>query len=381
VSPAVDVVAEPKRVLFIFWGRRGALSRFALDLARVARNIAGIEPTISISRQNELFAQFRELDVALVPVDTFTYSLGAFTNVGRLRRLRRTLADGIDKRRIDTVIMLMPHIWAPLVTPIVRAMGRRYAIVVHDAVRHPGDHSGWINAWMLRDINNANVVITLSEAVAGRVSATGMLSWRKLYSLFHPDLCYGEPIRPLFPAANSPFRLAFFGRILDYKGLPLLVDAMEMLGEEGLPLQLGVFGEGNLRIVARRLAALKAEVVNGWIPDSAVGAILSRHHAVVLSHTEASQSGVVAAAHGLGLPVIVTPVGGLTEQVRDGVTGIIAAHADAPSLAAAIKELASNRALYNHLCHGIASTREARSMRRFVADLVAHAQIVTNELD
>ena len=372
---ALSPTPDAKRVLFIFWGRRGALSRFMFDLARTTRGMEGIEPTFSLSRQNELFTQFEKLNVNLLPVDTFTHPIGAFTNFRRLLRLRRTLKHGIRKSKIDIVIMLMPHIWAPLVTPIVRSMGKRYVVVVHDAVRHPGDRSAWVNDWMIRDISNANVVVTLSEAVAGRVSAMGILSWRKLYTLFHPDLCYGEPIYPAFPAPNSLFRLAFFGRMLEYKGLPLLVDAIEMLAEEGLRLQLGVFGEGNLRIVADRLAALRAEVVNCWIPDSAVGGILSRHHAVVLSHTEASQSGVVAAAHGLGLPVIVTPVGGLVEQVQDGMNGVIAEHADAPSLAAAIKELACSPALYGHICDGIASTREARSMSCFVAELVAHAQI------
>jgi glycosyltransferase involved in cell wall biosynthesis len=377
-SAGSDPSAEPCRVLFLFWGRRGALSRFMLELTQTVRGMANIEATISLSRQNELFDQFMKFDVGFLPVDTFTHALGAFTNVGRLLRLRRTLRDEIVKRRIDTVITLMPHVWSPVVSSMVRSLGRRYTVVLHNASRHSGDRSGWVNAWLLSDAINADVVITLSEAVAGQLSATGQLSWRKLYTLSHPEFCYGKPIRPSHPTVNGVFRLAFFGRILEYKGLPMLVDAIEMLREEGLQLQLGVFGEGDLSIVLQRLRSLNAEIVNGWIPDGDVGAILARHHAVVLAHTEASQSGVVAAAHGLGLPVIITPVGGLTEQVRDGETGIIAAHVDAPSLAAAIKRIALSPGLYNHICDGIANTRDQRSMTRFVADLISHARFTSS---
>jgi glycosyltransferase involved in cell wall biosynthesis len=57
---------------------------------------------------------------------------------------------------------------------------------------------------------------------------------------------------------------------------------------------------------------------------------------VVLPYREASQSGIIAAAHGLGVPVVATPVGALPDQIRNGVDGIIARAVNAEALADAL---------------------------------------------
>jgi glycosyltransferase involved in cell wall biosynthesis len=122
-----------------------------------------------------------------------------------------------------------------------------------------------------------------------------------------------------------------------------------------------------------RLAALGAEVENRWIADGEVAGILARYHAVAVAHNECSQSGVAAAALGAGLPLVGPRVGGLTEQVEDGATGVLAAHCNGPSLAAAIRRLATDRALYAAIRAHITLTAGERSMRRFAEHLVAHA--------
>jgi glycosyltransferase involved in cell wall biosynthesis len=365
-------VGEPHRILFAYWGRRGALSRLTLDLTRIACTSQDLRPLVSISRQNELFSEFAPFGAHVLPVDTFTYHLGA-ANLVRLVRLRRNLAKAIEAGGIKTVIMMMPHVWGPAVMPMLHQTGCRYVLVVHDAVPHPGDRSAVLNAWMLRDAAHAHSVVTLSKTVARRLAATGMVSPHKLVDLFHPDLTYGDPFTPSFPRSGEPFKFLFFGRILPYKGLPLFVDAAERLRREGVPIQVGVFGEGDLQPLAGRLRDLDAEVVNRWIPDREVVRVFARHHAVVVAHTEASQSGVVASAHGLGLPVVATSVGALHEQIEDEVTGLLAATADASCLAAAMKRLALDPDLYDRIVAGIAATRGQRSMERFLSELVTRA--------
>ena len=237
-----------------------------------------------------------------------------------------------------------------------------------------GDPTSVVHSWGLRDVLHADQVPTLSLAVAERLEATGRVPRAKLFTLFHPDLTYGPPADPRPPSPGEPFRLLFLGRIMPYKGLALLLDALDILKEEGLPVELGVFGEGPLgSATAKRLVAMGAEVVNRWLTEDEIGAVLLRFHAVVLPHVEASQSGVAAAALGSGVPLISTPVGGLPEQVLHGQTGIVAAHADAQSLAAAITQLYHDPELYHAICRQIVATREQRSMRRFVADVVSLA--------
>jgi glycosyltransferase involved in cell wall biosynthesis len=59
---------------------------------------------------------------------------------------------------------------------------------------------------------------------------------------------------------------------------------------------------------------------------------------VVLPYIEASQSGVIAIAHSLSTPVVVTPVGGLIDQISVGKNGLIARNIAPESLAEAIEE-------------------------------------------
>jgi glycosyltransferase involved in cell wall biosynthesis len=230
-----------------------------------------------------------------------------------------------------------------------------------------------VTNWLLRDARTADLVITLSAVVADRLACTGRVPREKLVTLFHPDLDYRGTFSSIVAPSDGPFRCLFFGRIMAYKGLPLLLDALEILRRQGLAIEIGVYGEGDLAGSASRLRGLDAEVVNEWIAEERVGEIFDRFDAIVLPNIEASQSGVAAAALASGLPIIATPVGGLVEQVKDGETGVLAKAVDAPSLALAIRRLALDADLYRTIRQKIAQTRESRSMRRFVGELSALA--------
>jgi glycosyltransferase involved in cell wall biosynthesis len=253
--------------------------------------------------------------------------------------------------------------------------------VVHDAEPHPGDPTSLLNGWTMRDVRNADLIVTLSRAVAKALAAGRGVPPERLVPLFHPDLQFGSAgesqpgalVRHPAGRAGQPLRVLFFGRILAYKGLPALVEAVERLRAEGLTVELGVYGDGLLGPLRGRLAALGAEVENRWIGDGEVAGILARYHAVALAHNECSQSGVAAVALGAGLPVIAPGVGGLIDQVKDGATGVLARGCDAASLAAAIRRLATDPVLYAAIRAHIARSAWQRSMRRFAEQLVAVA--------
>ena len=59
-------------------------------------------------------------------------------------------------------------------------MGIKYATVIHDGGAHPGDKTAITTRWLLRDARAADLVITLSQAVARSLRKAGLsqLSWR-----------------------------------------------------------------------------------------------------------------------------------------------------------------------------------------------------------
>ena len=363
--PEMDL-KPPRRVLFTFWGRRGALAQFALELAQAAQTRSDIEASFSISRQNELLKDFAALNGDIGVIDTFDANVGAALELWRIPGLRRHLARQAEVGRYEAIIELIPHVWSPLLIPPLRRSGARYATIIHDAAAHPGDWTAKVKPILDLPLRSADRVLTLSQSVADALLAQRRVSPSRLRVLSHPDLTYGARPPRARPEPGEPFKLLFLGRIMAYKGLPLFVEAAERLRAQNFPVELMVYGEGPLGSCGPRLAALGAEVVNRWLAPHEIGAALSRAHAVALPYVEASQSGVAAAAYGAGAPIVATPVGGLAEQVADGEWGVLAEAATADAFAAAVRRLFETPKLYECTLSRLAGPDEARSMARFL---------------
>jgi glycosyltransferase involved in cell wall biosynthesis len=363
-EPARSVIGE-RPLMFGYWGRIGPISKWMLDLAAVTQRYGGDCASFSYSSSNELEAGFRSLGDAAFAVPTFSRGAQALYGLKSIVSLRSALAARLKRDRTKVFVSLMSHVWSLLVVPLIRRAGAKYVVVVHDAAPHPGDHSGIATRWLLRDAAMADHVITLSRFVAEGLIRDHGFSESRISVLFHPDLNYRAARRvPLDP--ERTLRVLFTGRILAYKGIDLLVEAAEVLRRRGIRVDLGVYGQGEiLASLRRRLSALDARLVNRWLSHEELAQTLSDHDVVVAPYVEASQSGVIAAAFGAGLPVIATPVGGLVEQVVDGVTGLICSAVTPDAIADSIGRLAEDRALLAQLIAAVGATRNQRSMQRF----------------
>ena len=353
-------------LMFAYWGRRGPLSQLSLELAHVIAARNDFRCTISVSKQNEQFDKFNFLHEDLFAIDTYNKQYQAFFRYMHLRNLRRNLEQRLLCDNTRAFVSLMPHMWSPLTASAIRRAGARHIAVIHDAGCHPGDRLGLANGWLLREAAAADHVITLSATVAHQLVYAHGIPEKKISVLFLPDLNYGAQLG-LGERQCGPLRVLFLGRMLPYKGLDLFVDAIARLRDDGVQVQVGVFGEGKIKpTIAATLSALGAEIENRWLQHDEFKGILSRYDIVAASHWEASQSGVVATAFGAGLPVVATPVGGLVEQVAHNVTGVVAKSATVSAFADAIRTLAENRGLLAQLRRRIAALREERSIERFV---------------
>lgn len=356
---------QPRRVMFLYWGRRG-LTRFVEELAEAAANEPTLSACLSISRQNEGFRRLQRLPLPIVPVTTFESGTGVATASWRILPARRAVAAAVRARGVEVVVDLMPHAWSVFLAPAVRRAGARYVCVVHDARPHPGDPTAWSQLLSARMARQADEVVTLSRHVADALARSTPQLAHRISVIPHPELHYPTEPREVVDADPPPWRLLFLGRLLPYKGLDLFVEAVESLVARGAVVTPGVFGEGDLGPFRSRLDVLGARVANRWLADEELGHVLGQHDALIACHREASQSGTVAAAFGAGLPVVATPVGGLPEQVRDGQTGVVASGTTGEQVAAAVERLFLTPGLRDQVINTIVSTRDERSMRRFV---------------
>ncbi|MGQ0832708.1 MAG: glycosyltransferase family 4 protein [Microthrixaceae bacterium] len=157
------------------------------------------------------------------------------------------------------------------------------------------------------------------------------------------------PIPPnLSPAAVElppwpPIRLLFFGFVRPYKGLDVAIEAVAKLRSDGADISLTVAGEFWDPVEVHRQHAIdlgvgdRIDLRPGYVTDAEAEQLFREHHLVLLPYLEATQSAVAPVAFAAGRPVIATPVGGLIEQVHDGVNGVLADATDADSFADAIR--------------------------------------------
>lgn len=362
-------MAASRKVLFLYLGRRGALGRFTLELAQAAKDVPGLQPIIAISSMNETIGEFAWLGKSLLPLETFN-SVLSVSNVRNFFTARRRLLQRIADDNVAAVVTLMPHIWTPLLARSVRSRGVKYVTIIHDSVSHPGDPTATVIPWLRSEAKRADRVVTLSRAVADHMTAGGFADPARTRALFLPDLRYGSAQTVKSRAADKPLRLLFMGRIFKYKGLPLLLEAVEMLRAEGIRVHLGVAGAGDIGELRGRLAELDAEVINRWLDDSEIAPLLARYDAMALPYIEASQSGVAAVAFGSCMPVVAMPSGGLAEQVIEGKTGVIAGEVTARAFADAVRRLATDPALSADISRFLHTSAPQRSMRTFIGKLL-----------
>ena len=85
------------------------------------------------------------------------------------------------------------------------------------------------------------------------------------------------------------------------------------------------------------------KVLNRYIGMEELAGLLQDCAVTVCPYTDATQSGVIMTSYSLCKPVIATNVGGLSEMVEDGKTGLLVPPKDVDALADAIISLLKDR--------------------------------------
>lgn len=301
-------------VLVWQWGRFGGAPRVAVALAQGMKTLPNVNVSLSMSRSAELLRD-GSAPLCTLPVDTYHGRLGFLWRLATAPLAARFLARRIARLRPDVAICAQTGPLDLLMSRALRLLGIPMVVLVHDADLHPGD--GWLFQMRLQRAlcRRAAALGALSAHVGARLRAQGLAGngERPLIQLRLPPL----PI--VVPAAEQPsgngFRLLSFGRLLPYKGLDILAEALERLGP--MPgLSIRVVGLGPESSELKQLRAIpNVTVENRWVPESELAQLLAWADAVVLPYREASQSGVAALALGAGRHIIATRVGGLPEQL------------------------------------------------------------------
>lgn len=142
---------------------------------------------------------------------------------------------------------------------------------------------------------------------------------------------------PSYPAGEE---VVYVGRLSEEKGIGTLLAAMEKIPE----VKLKVIGDGPMEKQLKdycELAQLKNVRFLGRLDHpAAMAEIASARFTVIPSCSYETFGYLTIESYAMGKPVIASRIGGLTESVIDGETGVLVKPGDAADLAHAISKLA-----------------------------------------
>ena len=232
-----------------------------------------------------------------------------------------------------------------LALPVARALGVPLHVTFHggDATKETHQRRRLIPTIYQRRLSQlqayASGFLCVSQFVADRLAAQGFPKSKLIKHYIGIDLAHMT-----LPSQRNG-RLLFVGRLVDKKGVDVLLAAIRRLQNErnrNMP-GLDIAGSGPLE------AALRAQAVDlpfvrflGWQTPQRLKTIMRKARAVVVPSRIAADGDceglptVVLESIRAGLPVVATNHAGIPEIIRDQKTGFLVPENDPDSLAAAL---------------------------------------------
>lgn len=193
-------------------------------------------------------------------------------------------------------------------------------------------------------LGRCRAIICVSEDEKKRVTA--VLKWPDLKEKI-TVVPNGVKVGPYTPPTNSKIIIGSTARIQPQKGLDVLIDALpivQKLAKEDFKVRLaGAIDDPGIVDQARKFKLEDLVSFEGYQED-VTGFLSSLDIYVFPSRTEVFPFSTLEAMSA-GLPVVATTVGGVPEQIRDGVEGFLVPAGDKVKLAEQISRLINDPAL------------------------------------
>jgi colanic acid/amylovoran biosynthesis glycosyltransferase len=160
----------------------------------------------------------------------------------------------------------------------------------------------------------------------------------------YPEIQLKAPLSLGMP--DQPVRILSIGRLEWKKGYEHALQAIKILMERGVNFQYDIIGDGDYAaslFFARHQMGLENMVsLLGALSHSKVIDRLSE--ADIFLHPSLSEGfcNAVLEAQAMGIPVVCSNAGGLTENIKDGVTGFVVPRRDPYAMAEKLRLLAAD---------------------------------------
>ena len=330
------------------WPLRGGLASFDERLARqfLGMGYATSIYTFSLQYPEFLFPGTTQYSTEPAPDDlSIKVCINSINPFNWLR-----IGNELKAMAPDLIIV---RYWLPLMAPCLGSILRRVKknrktkiICIADNII-PHEHRPGDTLFTKYFVKPIDAFVTMSEKVKSDLlqfsSKPSKRIVHPLYDNFGESVSKEEARKKLMLPEKEKIIL-FFGFIRKYKGLDLLLEAMNdvRIRQSGIRLLVaGEFYDNRTEydaIIDKLNLADELILRTDFIADSEVRYYLSAADFVIQPYKNATQSGVTPLAYHFEKPMLVTNVGGLPDLVPDGKVGVIT-EPDPESIASGILRL------------------------------------------
>ncbi|CAK7193164.1 hypothetical protein COMNV_01377 [Commensalibacter sp. Nvir] len=295
------------------WGRKGAGPKIAVEFTKALRLIDDINPILSLSRQSETISKITYCDYK-ISVNTYKNYFGYLKCVCLSPLRIVTLVKTLKKYKIKYAFCMMPGPLDSIMAIALRYLKIPFIVIIHDAYPHPGDGYIFQNFLQKLLIKQCSYIVSLTNYTQAQLKTQNVAKGKQFLSGWHPPFEFPENTNPS-PLKNNKIHILNFGRLLYYKGLDLLEEALNQLSSYK-SFELRIIGNGPHTSILDKLANHpNVSVENRWVPEEEISSLMDWADLIILPYKDASQSGIAATALAYGKPILTTKVGGLVEQL------------------------------------------------------------------
>ncbi len=258
----------------------------------------------------------------------------------------------INEFKPDVVIT---SYWMPFFAPSLgfvlgRIRAKNKVALLHNVIPHEkGITDQILNKYYL---NKNDSFLVLSDTVQGQLKS--FYKEPKYLQVAHPlyrhfgEVMEKNVAREKLKISEDRKVLLFFGFIRKYKGLDLLIEAVSLLKDSSYTVLIAGESYEDVKILDDKLieCGIKNEQVSKhveYIPDEDVRVYFSASDLCILPYRSATQSGIASIAKHFEIPMVVTPVGELPNEVSHLVNGYVCSEVSSKAIAEGVEYAMKNK--------------------------------------
>jgi glycosyltransferase involved in cell wall biosynthesis len=248
---------------------------------------------------------------------------------------------------------------------------KRVYTTIHDPQPHSGeDH---IKARLIRflSLGVAKHYFFFSEFARNEFKKLEPSNTKKTWQLRLFPINFFRKYLKEDPANKT--QILFFGRLSPYKGIDVLLEA--------IPQVLAKYPNEQFVIAGRSIEGYELDsasitkwgknivLLNRYISNEELADLFSKSKMVVCPYKDATQSGVLATALALNVPVVASNAGAFPEYINNQENGVIVPVNDSTALATAINSMLANNE-YSNISDKIRAENAGGGWRQNLAELL-----------